>query len=368
MTVINYDFIKSIPNISENNIDDPRIKKIQYANLELIKYKKNTLRNNEDFEKYGLLRSIILHQNKIVAVSPGKSMNFDIFKEKYNSKDCIAEEFIEGTMINLFYTKEHEWHISTKSNIGGNNVYFKKGKMKKTDTFAYMFNEVCKEHNIDFDKLPQKYCYSFVFQHPRNRIVTKFNETKLYLIAVYELIDDYTVKKININDELDDLFKSNEMLINYPQKYEFNEYDELNDLVENELKHYENVGIMIYEKNGYNRTKIRNMEYENVRRLKGNQPKLQFHHLELKKTNDIEKYLKYFPEDKELFEKFEKEYDQFKNTLFQFYVSCFIYKKKHLKEYPMEYKNHLYQLHENYKNTGKRITNKTINKYIESTD
>ena len=46
MTVINYDFIKSIPNISENNIDDPRIKKIQYANLELIKYKKNTLRNN----------------------------------------------------------------------------------------------------------------------------------------------------------------------------------------------------------------------------------------------------------------------------------------------------------------------------------
>ena len=368
MTLIDYNFIKSISN-SDNNSNDHIIKIVNYSNLTLIKYKKNSLRNIEDFEKYGLLRSVILHNNKIVSVSPGKSLRFDDFKNKYNPNECIAEEFVEGTMINLFYTDEHGWHISTRSNIGGNNIYFKRGKMNDNDTFAYMFSEVCKDHCIDYDKLSKNCCYSFVFQHPHNRIVKKINEMKLYLIAAYEIGDNYLINKITIDDEfINTHFTNNGMKIYSPKKYNFSNYNELENMIANKLNYYENVGIMLHDKNGHNRTKIRNDEYENVRKLKGNQPKLQFHHLELKKTNDVNEYLKYFPEDTELFKNYDKKFNTFKNTLLKLYISCFIYKNKHLKEYPIEYKNHLYQLYENYKNTGQRITSDVINKYIQNAD
>ena len=35
--------------------------------------------------------------------------------EKYNASECIAEEFIEGTMINLFYDQEaNKWKLHLK--------------------------------------------------------------------------------------------------------------------------------------------------------------------------------------------------------------------------------------------------------------
>ena len=40
-------------------------------------------------------------------------------------KDCIAQEYVEGTMINLFYDNENcEWEIATRSSIGGKMAFF----------------------------------------------------------------------------------------------------------------------------------------------------------------------------------------------------------------------------------------------------
>ena len=42
-----------------------------------------------------------------------------------NLENCIAEEFIEGTMINLFFDHENqEWEIASKSAIGAKNNFF----------------------------------------------------------------------------------------------------------------------------------------------------------------------------------------------------------------------------------------------------
>ena len=117
---------------------------------------------------------------------------------------------------------------------------------------------------------------------------------------------------------------------------------------------------MIYNEDG-TRTKLRNNNYEIVRKLRGNQPKLQYNYLCLKQENKIKEFLYYYPEHSFIFNKFKTKTFQYTNQLFMNYISCFIRKEKPLKEYDFQYKNHMYKLHEKFKSELKP-NNKTIDK------
>ena len=81
--------------------------------------------------------------------------------------------------------------------------------------------------------------------------------------------------------ELSDIFFQNKMEVSFPEKYKFDSFDELETMTNN-YDSFEEVGIMIHSKNDNMRTKLRNPKYEHVRRLRGNQPKLEYHFLTLK--------------------------------------------------------------------------------------
>jgi hypothetical protein len=109
------------------------------------------------------------------------------------------------------------------------------------------------------------------------------------------------------------------------------------------------LGVMIYSPEG-NRTKIINPSYEELKQLRGNQPKLQYHYLVLrKKGNDyIKKYLHYFQEHEDLFNIYKMQLYNYTYTLYNYYVNCFIKKEKRLSEYPYNYKKCMYELHLKY--------------------
>ena len=88
-----------------------------HESLELIHYNKKLL-DTENMNKYKYVRSIIIdrsNDNKVVMMSPFKSLPLEEFKEKYPD-NIIVEEFIEGTMVNVFFAS-NKWQISTKTNI-----------------------------------------------------------------------------------------------------------------------------------------------------------------------------------------------------------------------------------------------------------
>jgi len=244
--------------------------------------------------------------------------------------------------MNVFWDTEYEtWDFSTKTNIGGNTTFFNE------KTFRVLFEEVLECAKLDVKQLDKNVCYSFVFQHPENRIVSQFNNLNLYLIEAYKITND-EIEILNTRE----LLKTeafNNTKIYCPLIYVYNSYEELYNFYTNKTLNYKIMGVVIRDKYTNIRTKIRNPCYEMVRRLRGNNPKLQYHYYSLLKENMIPLFLTYYPEYKDEFISFEQKDKIFNQTLYKNYVNCYIKKKKQLNEYPKNYKTHMYKIHQIYK-------------------
>ena len=371
-------------------------KKYTYNNNEytIIKYNKDNLKilessGDEGFETVSKFRSVIVRANKVLVYSPEKSLAFDKFAGKYpNTNECWAEDFVDGTMINVFYDIVNEtWEIATKSTVGGNIVFFNDIKNYRVFnnetndqqtcniTFRSMFFETCKFSNFDLNSLDKQYSYSFVMQHPFNRIVTPVKTPILYLIKVYDIdntnFPSVSIVEKNINDFVIKppcvFADTNIMFINkYPIA---TSYEDINTYFSNRLAPFHCVGTIIYNIDG-SRSKIRNINYEDVRKLRGNQPKLQFNYYSLKKDGKINEFLHYYPEHIILFNKFKLDMFEYTHLLHTNYVNCFIKKDKPLKDYEFQYKNHMYALHQLYKNelkiNGKIVDKRVVINYVNS--
>jgi hypothetical protein len=131
---------------------------------------------------------------------------------------------------------------------------------------------------------------------------------------------------------------------------------------------YDILGVVIHNKTTGERTKIRNPVYEQVRNLRGNQPKLQYQYLFLRSEGKIKDFLKYYPENKQIFSTFRDQIHLFTNTLFLNYVSCYIKKDKPLIEFSEQYRTHMYNIHQNYLNDLREkklfVTNVIVQKYV----
>jgi hypothetical protein len=333
----------------------------------IIKYDKQFI-NNDTVTTSGLFRSVIHKNGKILVFSPPKAMNEDMFMYRYHPANCIAEEFIEGTMINLFFDHENqEWEIASKSAIGAKNNFFVSDN-NVNKTFRTMFLEVCNHVNLNFNRLNKNYCYSFVFQHPDNRIVVPFTNMNLYLCAAYHINNDnLTVTEIS-REELESLYFT-ETNVRFPKQFKFTNYYDLKSYYSNNID-YTHLGIIIKENATGMRMKFRNKNYEKVRMLKGNQPKLLYHYITLRNSDNINDYLKYYPEDKEKFNEYENKINTFINKLYNYYVSCYIKKHAPLTNYEFQYKNHMYKIHgifcEKLRTQNKYVTIEVVKDYCKN--
>jgi hypothetical protein len=344
----------------------------------IFKYNKENL-TSDLIHTYGLFRSVILNSDdEFLSFSPPKSIAYKEFIEKHPEKDknIIVEEFVEGTMINVFWNKNAgingEWIISTRSSVGAKTSFYKSSNSKTFDT---MFFEALNEIDFKLEQLNPLYCYSFVLQHPENRIVIKFDKPKLYLVGMYFFDNTKThdVKLYSIN--MIDVRKIGLFSkISFPEIYKCNNYSDLKYNIDDKTFSYEMsyniVGFVLYNSKTNERTKIRNPSYEYVRKLRGNQPKLQYHYLCLRQQNKVSEFLKYYSEYREEFFEFQKKIHDFTNSLYKKYISCYIKKEKPLIEFEEEYRTNMYNIHQKYVNELKEkklfVTKQLVIEYVNS--
>ena len=344
------------------------------ARYSVIRYDKNMLAYDL-ISTYGLFRSVIVNsQNKVVSFAPPKSIPSDRFIQSYNiSNEIVAEEFVEGTMINVFWDTEiglnGGWEIATRNTPGATSSFFKGSCSNKT--FRQMFLEAADQNNLVFNMLNPAYCYSFVLQHPENRIVVPFKKPQLYLVAMYviEHVDNNIfVNSFEPRGLLKEIFELSNVTIQFPEIYTFTSYSELIEKYASMNTSYNIVGIVLHNRVTGERAKIRNPVYEQVRNLRGNQPKLQYQYLNLRKEGKVSEFLKFYPENKIFFSEFRDQVHLFTNTLFNNYKSCYIKKEKQLKEFSDQYRTHMFHIHQIFltdlRSENKFITSTIVQKYV----
>ncbi len=336
-------------------------KEKELNNRFIIRYSKDYI-NSNNIQSYGLFRSLITDGNNIISFSPQKSLSLDSFKNISKENEITCQEYVEGTMINMYY--DNKWQIATRSNIGADIKF----NFETSLTFRDMFLEAFSNAGLEFDMFSKKFSYSFVLQHPENRIVVPFNKPNLVLTNIYEC-KNKTVREIDTTDQKEEwINQSNFNLINFPKNIAsiLGEDNLTLDEIENKVKQgldYTVQGIVLINKNKGIRSKIRNQNYENVRILKGNSPKLQYQYYNLRNFGKVKEFLKYYPEYKEKFSKMRIQLHKWTDKLWSNYIKCYVNKEKPLIEFPFEFRNHIFNLHRIYLNElvmKKRYVGKSV--------
>jgi hypothetical protein len=302
--------------------------------LYLVKYDKpNCDMTDSDVQK---CRGLIIDKetNSVVCYPPPKSMIPEKFMKNVNNWDDVTcEKFIDGTMINIFY-HNNEWKISTRSCIGARNRWF------SNKSFVDMFNE-CK--NFDMEKLDKECCYSFVLTHKDNRIVKEYNESGICLVYAMrktETSEGRVFDNLDIKQVQSDLKKLN-IVVNIPETITFISYEDARINV-NKLD-YQEQGY-VFKMEGF-RSKLRNINYDWVKRLRGNTNNMKYLYLELRQNNALNDYEKFFPEHKEMFNYFQNELYGMTHNLFKFYKDLHVNKTKKIQDIPFEYRRILFSIH-----------------------
>jgi hypothetical protein len=341
----------------------------------IIKYDKQAFGlTQEDYKTIGLLRSVVVdEEGNIVAYSPPKCLPITEEREKmFNDSNIMtqagdtattetnqwcAEEFVEGTMINLFYSKTQAgegWEIATKSTVGGNVVFYSSKNPKDTveirdkDTFRNMFFETCTNIGFKYEDLPKEWMYSFVLQHPKNRIVLLNKEAKIYIIGIYSINNETLDVTQHSTAGFEETHGSGAVLRpkqlfadSYTVEGFKKEYASMNSS-------YNMMGVVFYNMVTGERMKVRNPMYEMVKNMKGAEQKLQLQYLTLRHGGRVADYLKAFPEYKADFAVFRSQLHGFTRSLHQNYLDCFVLKKRPFGEFLQQYKKFMSGLHKKY--------------------
>lgn len=323
---------------------------VQY---ELITYDKSVL-SHDRVPTYGLLRSIIMQNNRIVSFAPPKSIDAYGFMETHtadNQSAIVAEEFVDGTMINVFMDRVlNKWTIATKNTVGCDTSFFKDAA-DTSPSFKTMFDEALSSCKFSLDLLNPDFCYSFVLQHPCNRIVVPISTPQLYLCEYYKInhVDNASIKIVA--QDLD-ICKQNPLwaatCIKYPQRYPFTSFGDSIRKYASINTSYTIMGVVFKDRTTGTRAHVRNPNYEEVRHLRGNQPKLLYHYLCLRRMGKVPLYLKYYPEKSSQLSQFRGQVHAFTHALHEIYVDCFIKKKTLIGDCNDQFKPHMHNLHRHY--------------------
>lgn len=359
----------------------------------VLKYMSGTLKCDE-LKTIGLLRSLVLDRyGKIMSYSPPKCIipSTDELHDRFSDDNIIVDEFVEGTMINVFYHRPNgqdegaDWEVSTKSCVGANIVFHSLGPdataptttepattttatettsatdtttdtttttaptTEQKKTFRRMFLECMDAARLDFNALQKDCSYSFVMQHPNNHIVRRVTEPALYLIAVYKIDNEALVIEEQCrNEHLAKINGSNATFVRLPLQFTDVGLRQLQDIYTSLNAPYDFPGLVCRERSTGMRFKYRNPNYERIKNLHGSQPKLQFQYLSLRQQGKVKEYLKQYPEHADAFQRFKDQLHAYTKQLFANYIGCYVKKERPLAEYPAEFRTHMFRLHESY--------------------
>ena len=314
----------------------------QYALIHYVKGKSNLF-----LPHVRLFRSVVwdVVENLPVSVTPPKSEAGESFPrtesglrtESGPSAQYVVTPFHDGVMVVQFrckYTGETLLH--TRTYFGGSNTFYSK------KTFGEMFAEANRRATWDTRQSEPMANQSFtwILQHPENRVVTKVPEARVVLVHVAVVQADGTVESSPRWGAAVRLFQAGgtdgpaDILRRYPTGGPLDQ------------------GLCILSTTApYRRYKVRNPAYNTVRLLRGNNASLDYTWLTLWQAGTLHTYLKAYPEEQARANALVDSWKKATADLFHYYEDIFKRHTMTMATAPPKYKSLLFRLHEQYKTT-----------------
>ena len=302
--------------------------------LALIHYDKETTNMSAPHVDY--FRSVIWNKetNTPVCAGPCRGSKFS----KATEGEFVAEEFIDGVMINMFWSAS-EWHLATRTQIGAHCRYY------SDSHFDELFWATFKDNGLTTDMLDKSQCYSWVLQHPKERIVVEpaYGIPRIYLVEVSQIAADG-------GHQVFDLATQPESLKRFlPLRYALGSLEAVKEHVAiwgRRLGH-QYQGVVLKSVDGTaKRWKLRTNAYDEVRYLRGNCPNRGYRWLTLWSENRLGKYLRLYPEEDAEANILIGRYKELTQELHRRYMEIYRDRRYPLGAAPHKFRKLLWELHQ----------------------
>ena len=257
--------------------------------------------------------------NKSVFVAPahGKTLTGDV-------GEFVAEEFVDGVMVNMFYSPAlSSWLLATRTQLGATNHFY------GNRPFSELFWETFKAVGLTQEDLSTDATYSWVLQHPEERVVVAppYGIPRLSLVQVSGTV-------------------SEKLAALHPTRYTLATLKNVKEFVtaEGKKRGAQWQGVVLKTPAG-ERYRLRSTEYNEARQLRGNQAKRPFLWLERWSAGRLIAYLRLFPEEQCDADVVVNRFKACTQELHELYMKVYRKKELPLGQAPQKYRKLLWDAH-----------------------
>lgn len=198
----------------------------------------------------------------------------------------IVNEKIDGSLIKFYYYN-NEWRVATNGTIDAHKALaYSTLKSNFYDLVMIAIENSGKSFEDFCSSLHPSCTYLFELVSPITKVVIPYENTELYKLGAYNVENDYFIHPHYLTN----------IDLKTPQEIEFNNLQEVIDRASS--LDWMSEGFVVYD--GYNRVKVKSPAYVLAHRTKNNgQVKIETL-VHLIKINEIDEFLTYAPEFKEI--------------------------------------------------------------------
>jgi hypothetical protein len=277
-------------------------------------------------------------KNLPVFVSPMKSQPIETFPTDFSN--VVVEEFADGVMVNAFFDQyKNAWRIATRSRLDADNKFYK-------HTFAELFTATW-QHMFPgtplFSGLNPAWGYSFVLQHPLNRIVVPVAQPNLILVEVTAIAPNaqFVVLPTMPNVPMQ------------PRRFAVTNPADCQLLLSN-MEQFEGIrsqGIVVRNAVSGQRWKMRTNTYVACRKLRGNHSQQEYVWFDNVKNGTLDQYLMIYPEERAGAAVLAGAWTKVVSDIYNIYVKVFKTHEMQKEAIPGHLKGMLFDLHRHYVGT-----------------
>lgn len=306
-------------------------------------------KKHTDMSRWSWMRSVIWNKatNRPIAVAPPKATDVD--DTFVSATNMQIQEYLEGTTLSIFNGDQ----VASRTKFGASKGYY------GAKTFREMLDDALSGESLA-SLVPAGYTFASVLvQHPEHRVVDQVREARVYVLHAgrVEIDGSVVISETNLDRA--------PPAITGPESQTISEW--FAGLASSESWTWR--GAVLKDGAG-KRFRLNSNSYRMVRSLRGSTNRADERFLGLRAAGLVKTYLYYYPEDKQIYWRYETALRSITNDMYVAYCAVYKEKSKALSDVDPKLQIHVRGLHAQYLGTlrpaGNTVVRATAIAYINS--